>query len=86
MGRVRDVAQGKSFKLNIELNADQCNFGKFLSAPDTRALMSSFPEFESTLTQLAEAHRKLHQSAWEIETAIKDMDMPWAINVLVISG
>lgn len=83
MDRVRDVAQGKPFKLNIELNADQCDFGKFLSAPETRALMSSFPELESVLIQLAQAHRKLHQNAWEIETAINDMDMAWAMNVLV---
>ena len=83
MDRVDDVAQGKPFKLNIELNADQSKFGKFLSAPETSALMSSFSEIEPTLTQLAEAHRKLYQSAWEIETAINDMDMPWAMNVLV---
>lgn len=83
MDRVRDVAQGNPFKLNIELNPDQCSFGKFLSAPETRALISSFPEIEPVLTQLAEDHRKLHQTAWEIETAINDMDMPWAINVLV---
>ena len=83
MDRVEDVAQGKPFKLNIELNADQSNFGKFLSAPETSVLMSSFPEIEPSLTQLAEAHRKLYQSAWEIETAINDMDMPWAMNVLV---
>ncbi len=83
MDRVGDVAQGNPFKLNIELNPDQCSFGKFLSAPETRALISSFPEIKPVLTQLAEDHRKLHQTAWEIETAINDMDMPWAINVLV---
>ena len=81
--RVSDVAQGKPFKLNIELNPDQCNFGKFLSAPETRALISSFPELQPVLKQLAQDHRKLYQTAWEIETAINDMDMPWAINVLV---
>ena len=83
MDRVEDVAQGKPFKLNIALNADQSNFGKFLSAPETSALMSSFPEIESTLTQLGEAHGMLYRNAWEIETAINDMDMPWAMNVLV---
>lgn len=83
MARVSDVAQGKPFKLNIELNPDQCNFGKYLSAPETRALISSFPELQPVLKQLAQDHRKLHQTAWEIETAINDMDMPWAINVLV---
>jgi len=83
MDRVGDVAQGNPFKLNIELNPDQCSFGKFLSAPETRALISSFPQIEPVLTQLAEDHRKLHQTAWEIETAINDMDMSWAINVLV---
>ncbi len=83
MNRVRAVGEGNPFKLNIELNAEQCEFGKFLSSPDTLALMSSFSELKPVLTQLSEAHRKLHQNAWEIETAINDMDMPWAMNLLV---
>ncbi|NWH06237.1 methyl-accepting chemotaxis protein [Desulfobacter latus] len=83
MDRANDVSQGKPFKLNIELNADQSNFGKFLSAPETSAIMSSFPELESILPQLADAHKKLFRNAWEIETAINDMNMTWAMNVLV---
>ena len=83
MDRVEDVSQGNPFKLNIQLNAAQSNFGKFFSAPETRAIMSSFPELESILTQLAEAHKRLLRNAWEIETAINDMDMSWAMNILV---
>ncbi|MGD9686826.1 MAG: methyl-accepting chemotaxis protein [Desulfobacter sp.] len=83
MERVGDVSQGKPFKLNIEINAEQSNFGKFLSAPETRAIISSFPELESILTQLSEAHKRLLRNAWEIETAINNMEMPWAMNVLV---
>jgi methyl-accepting chemotaxis protein len=83
MDRVEDVSQGNPFKLNIELNADQSNFGKFLSAPETSVIMSSFPELESILIQLAEAHKRLLRNAWEIETAINDMDMSWAMNILV---
>lgn len=83
MDRVGDFTQGKPFKLNIELNPEQCCFGRFLSAPETRVLISSFPELRPVLKQLTDAHRKLYQTAWEIETAINDMDMPWAINVMV---
>jgi methyl-accepting chemotaxis protein len=83
MDRVEDVSQGNPFKLNIELNAAQSNFGKFLSAPETSVIMSSFPELESILIQLAEAHKRLLRNAWEIETAINDMDMSWAMNILV---
>ncbi|HKL82363.1 MAG TPA: methyl-accepting chemotaxis protein [Desulfobacter sp.] len=83
MDRVEDVSQGNPFKLNIQLNAAQSNFGKFLSAPETSVIMSSFPELESILIQLAEAHKRLLRNAWEIETAINDMDMSWAMNILV---
>lgn len=83
MKRVSDVSQGKPFKLNVELNAGKSNLGKFLAAPETRELMSSCPELKPLLTKLGEAHKKLYHNAWEIETAINDMDMAWAINVLV---
>lgn len=81
--RVKDLAQGIPFKLNLELNPDQCRFGKFLSAPETKKLTATFPAIQSVMPKLAQANATLHRNAWEVETAINDMDMPWAMNVLV---
>ena len=80
--RVEDLAQGIPFKLNLELNPDQCRFGKFLSAPDTKKLIATFPEIQTIMPKLAQAHATLHRNAWEVETAINDMDMAWAMNIL----
>lgn len=80
--RVKDLAQGIPFKLDIELNPDQCRFGKFLSAPETKKLIATFPAIQTIMPKLAQANAILHRNAWEVETAINDMDMPWAMNIL----
>ena len=60
----------KEEKLQIELDPDKCDFGKFLSAKQTQNWMNEIPEFKSAMQKANLAHNKLHNSVKKINNNI----------------
>ncbi len=79
--KVSEGLLAKSKKLGVEMNHRKCAFGKFLEKEETQKLMSSFPEFRKAIVACEEPHRKLHESAAEIEKCLQAEDVLGAQNV-----
>jgi methyl-accepting chemotaxis protein len=79
--RAEEFAQGKPFSTGLQLDPDQCGFGKFLADPETKKLMDSFPELKTALTEIDAPHRALHETAVLIEKKINGLHMHEAMSI-----
>lgn len=57
-------------KLNVELNPDNCAFGRWLSSNSTVNLKNNYSSIAVRLQKIKEEHDKLHQSAQQIENEL----------------
>ena len=79
MARADDFAQNKPFTFGVEMDSGRCNFGRFLSAPETVALMSNFPAFKAAMESMETWHQRLHASTAAIQKAVSDGDLERAM-------
>jgi methyl-accepting chemotaxis protein len=58
-------------ELAVEKDEHKCGFGKWYYSENRQRLEEAIPEVKSLLTQIEEPHKKLHQSAVELEKRLK---------------
>ncbi len=79
--RAKDFANNIKFSLGVELDPAQCKLGKFLDDPKTKQLTQTVPGFKAALEALHTPHRRLHESAAEIENRINQYDVRGAVKI-----
>jgi uncharacterized phage infection (PIP) family protein YhgE len=58
-------------ELAVEKDEHKCGFGKWYYGEDRKNMEAAIPEAKNLLTQIEEPHKKLHQSAVELEKRLK---------------
>ncbi|MBA4391995.1 MAG: chemotaxis protein [Desulfobacca sp.] len=58
-------------ELGVEKDEHQCGFGKWYYGESRKLAETEMPEIKDLLIQIEDPHRKLHQSAQELETLLK---------------
>ena len=64
------IIEGKS-DLGVQTDHTKCAYGEFLASEQCAELMRTFPEFQQAVEESKEPHRKLHESAIQISTALE---------------
>ena len=67
---VSDAILSGARELNVTTDATQCAFGKFLDSEECRHYRETFPEFDAQMKAAVEPHKRLHESAIEIDQAL----------------
>ncbi len=57
-------------EISVETDPDKCNFGKWLSGPESNRIASEWPEFAAIRAKVVDHHDTLHKSAAKIMAAI----------------
>jgi methyl-accepting chemotaxis protein len=57
--------------LDVEKDEHKCGFGKWYYGDDRKNIEKSIPEISGLLAQIEEPHKKLHNSALELENILK---------------
>lgn len=65
---VMDAIAKKETSLDVQTNPSACQFGIWMHSLETAELKQRFPEFANLLNSLETPHRKLHESAWQIQS------------------
>ncbi len=58
-------------ELDVEKDEHKCGFGKWYYGENRKAAETDMPELKDLLIQIEDPHRKLHQSAQELENILK---------------
>ena len=58
-------------ELAVEKDEHKCGFGRWYYGEDRKTMEAAIPEVKNLLTQIEEPHKKLHQSAVELEKRLK---------------
>ncbi|MHB8842727.1 MAG: methyl-accepting chemotaxis protein, partial [Candidatus Aquicultor sp.] len=58
-------------EIEVEKDEHQCGFGKWYYGEDRKAAEADIPGLKEILVQMEEPHRRLHQSAQELEKILK---------------
>ena len=66
----KGIIEGKQ-DLGVETDPNKCAFGVFLASEQAVEWMKGFPELNAALEASKEPHNRLHESAIEIENALK---------------
>jgi methyl-accepting chemotaxis protein len=61
----------KLTELAVEKDEHKCGFGQWYYGEDRRKMEAAIPEVKDFLSQIEEPHKKLHQSAVELEKRLK---------------
>ena len=81
LARADGFAAGRPYSLGIQTDPTKCNFGRFLSSPETAKLVDGFPEFKNALDATIEPHKRLHGYAVEIEGLVTEVKLSEAIGI-----
>ena len=73
--RADQFAKGEAFQLAVQTDPQKCALGKFLSDPEIKKTISSFPELKNALDALDKPHQALHASALDIEKQVNLLKM-----------
>ena len=61
--------------LQLQVDPTLCGFGKFMVSEQCHGYAQDFPRFREIMDQVAEPHRRLHESATRIIAALKASDL-----------
>ncbi len=68
--------------IDIQLDANLCEFGKFLNSEQYKKYAEDFPPFKEAMEAAKEPHRRLHESAKEIQQALQAGDHQKAVQIM----
>ncbi len=71
MHNIKDALLSKSRELNVETDYRKCNLGIWLESEEVKKLRQEDPNFNALITRVEEPHKKLHESAIQIDRYIK---------------
>jgi len=81
LARADGFAAGKPFSTGVQLDPTKCAFGRFLADPETHKLAASFPAFKAALAAIDAPHKRLHQTAVQIEEKVNQLGMHAAMKI-----
>lgn len=64
-------SQNKALLKNVQIDYKECDFGKWLYSQDKDNLVKEIPSIAGVLAEIAETHKKLHESAKTIKEHIE---------------
>ena len=79
--RADDFASGIPFSSGVLLDPARCRLGKFMASAETKQLMAEFPQMATALRAVQEPHRRLHESAIQIEKRVNELKFSEAMKV-----
>jgi len=68
-------------QVKVQMDADSCPFSLFLSSDQGKNIMKFTPDLQAALEASLDPHKKLHESAAEINQALAEGDQPKAFNL-----
>ena len=72
LARAADFADGKPFRLGVELDPKKTLFGRWLDAPGTVQIAAGFPEFKTALDACRKPHARLFELSAQIEKLVNE--------------
>ncbi len=75
LARAADFADGKPFRLGVELDPNKTAFGQWLESPETQQLATEIPGFQPPLDACRQPHRRLFELVAQIEQCVNDGKM-----------
>jgi len=58
----------------VEVDSSQCAFGQWLNSEQVKDFEKDFPIFKAIISEIKTPHKHLHQSARQIEAALREND------------
>ena len=80
MHAIKDAVLNKNRELNVQTDHHKCNLGKWLESEEVKKLKRDNSNFNTLITRVEEPHKKLHESAIQIERYIKAGNFDRAYN------
>ena len=68
--------------IDVQFDANLCEFGKFLNSEQYKKYAEDFPPFKEAMEAAKEPHRRLHESAKEIQQALQAGDHQKAVHIM----
>lgn len=75
LARAADFADGKPFRLGVELDPSKTTFGRWMDAPTTQQLAAGFPEFKVALDSCRKPYARLFELVARIEQLVNETKM-----------
>jgi len=79
--RAEYFAAGKPFSFGVDHDPTNSSFARFMSDPQATGLFNEFPELKAAMESIREPHERFYKAVREMESLVRDMDIPGAIHL-----